>query len=88
MQLPIWLRDTKDGAETSRRQGSYLLELGRWKMKHGRRVKLLENKRITDKRRLHLESRRYRQMGCLRNPRSRHREQQVESNQSPKACNG
>ncbi|CAN7055679.1 unnamed protein product, partial [Brassica oleracea var. botrytis] len=23
----------------------YLLELGRWEMKHGRRVKLLENKR-------------------------------------------
>ncbi|CAF1866539.1 hypothetical protein HID58_062818 [Brassica napus] len=45
MQLPIRLRDTKDAAESSRRQRSYLLEFGRWEMKHGRRVKLLENKR-------------------------------------------
>ncbi|CAN7025361.1 unnamed protein product [Brassica oleracea var. botrytis] len=42
MQLSIRLRDTKDAAETSRRQRSYLLELGRWEMKHRRRVKLLE----------------------------------------------
>ena len=45
MQLSIRLRDTKDAAETSRRQRSYMLELGRWEMKHRGRVKLLENKR-------------------------------------------
>ncbi|KAL0697024.1 hypothetical protein Bca4012_064204 [Brassica carinata] len=46
MQLPIRLRDTKDAAETARRQGSYLLEFGRREMKHERRVKLLESKRL------------------------------------------